>query len=93
MKSAKALRVKMIFADGFLYKRFMENGEVILKCQTKNCKGKATEENGNVTLITPHNHDQSEMSDRLQQCLDVMKQKARMEATSIKQIMADTSEL
>jgi hypothetical protein len=93
MKSAKALRVKMEFSDGFLYKRLMENGEVILKCQTKSCKGKATEERGNITLIQPHNHDHSEMSDRLQQCLDIMKQKARMEATPLKQIMADTSEL
>lgn len=83
----------MEFSDGFLYKRFVENGEVFLKCETKGCKAMATEDNGNISLIQPHNHDQSEMSDRLQQCLDIMKQKARLEAIPLKQILADTSEL
>jgi hypothetical protein len=83
-KRTRAMNVKIY--DGLLYSKIVKDGADALKCQNKKCSALAYEENGALVLIKPHNHGQTEQSEKLQRCINEMEHRARFEAVSIKQI-------
>ncbi|XP_059483109.1 uncharacterized protein LOC132201174 isoform X2 [Neocloeon triangulifer] len=70
-----------------------KNGETILKCQMNRCKGQAVEDdNEEISVVVPHNHDASEESQKLKACLKKMEERAISEAIPVEQIFAEEAE-
>ncbi|CAB3368139.1 Hypothetical predicted protein [Cloeon dipterum] len=90
----KAMKMKVVVHEGFIYRRTTpKGGEAVLKCQTVKCKGQAIEDkDDNVIIVVAHNHDSTEESQKMNDCLKKMEERAISEAIPVEQIFAEEAE-